>query len=116
MLGSEYIEIDQYKYTPTDFSYAIIPDETVFKSAAGTDLLNIKRLDKHEFTLSWEGIDSDLIDQIEIICERPTVLLTYRRNTYTCRARGIAPDLLRKSYKYRRSDGLWNASIKLTEL
>ena len=43
MLGAEYIKINNVKYTPTAFSYAIQSDENVFKSAAGTELLNIVR-------------------------------------------------------------------------
>lgn len=116
MLGSDYIKINTIYYTPTTFSYALQSDEDVFKSAAGTDLLNIVRLDKHVFTLTWDGIDSSLLDQIEGLCKEPTVTLTYRLHDYTCRARGIAPQLLNKSYKYKRSDGLWNISITLTEL
>lgn len=116
MLGSDYIQINSISYTPSNFSYALHADEDVFKSAAGTDLVNVVRLDKHIFTLSWEGIDSDLLDQIEALCKEPTVTLTYRLHDYTCRARGISPQLLNKSYKYRRSDGLWNMQITLTEL
>ena len=116
MLGPEYISINGTGYTPTDFSYSLEADEKVFKSAAGTELVNIVRLDKHIFNASWEGITSALLDALEALCQLPTVTLIYRGNTYICRVRGIAPQLLRKSYKYRRSDGLWNASFTMTEL
>ena len=116
MLGAEYIKINNVKYTPTSFSYAIQSDENVFKSAAGTELLNIVRLNKHVFTLTWEGIDSTLLDTLEGYCKVPTVTFNYRSTDYTCRARGIAPKMLNKSYKYRRSDGLWDITITLTQL
>lgn len=116
MLGSDYIKINNVEYTPTSFSYSIQSDENVFKSAAGTELLNIVRLDKHVFTLTWDGIDSTLLDTLEGYCKIPTVTFSYRSEDYLCRARGIAPQMLNKSYKYRRSDGLWNITITLTEL
>ena len=116
MLGAEYIKINNVKYTPSTFSYAIQSDEDVFKSAAGTELLNIVRLNKHVFTLTWEGIDSTLLDTLEGYCKVPTVTFNYRSTDYTCRARGIAPQMLNKSYKYRRSDGLWNITITFTQL
>lgn len=116
MLGDNYITINNVAYTPSEFSYKIQADENVFKSAAGTELLNINRLDKHIFTASWEGIDSTLLDALEALCQLPTVTLVYRSHSYTCRVRGIAPELIKKSYKYRRSDGLWNVSFTMTEL
>lgn len=116
MLGSNYIIINTRQYTPTSFNYSLQSDENVFKSAAGTELVNIVRLDKHIFNLSWEGIGSDLLDEIEALCKEPTVTIVFRSEEYTCRARGIAPQLLNKAYKYKRSDGLWNISIELTEL
>ena len=116
MLGADYIKINNVTYTPTSFNYALQADEKIFKSAAGTDLSNIVRLDQHVFTLTWEGIDSTLLDAIEAYCKLPTVTMVYRSVTYVCRARGIAPQMLNKSYKYRRSDGLWNITITLTEI
>lgn len=115
MLGAEYIEIETIKYTPTSFSYALQADEKIFKSAAGTDLSNIVRLDKHIFTLTWEGIDSTLLDTLEGYCKVPSVKLKFRGISYECRARGINPQMLNKAYKYKRSDGLWNITIKFTE-
>lgn len=116
MLGSDYIMINNVNYTPTSFGYSLKSHEQTFTSAAGTELRNIVRLDQHIFNMTWEGIDSTLLDALEALCELPTVTLVYRHQTYTCAARGIAPDMLNKSYKYRRSDGLWNASFTLTEL
>lgn len=116
MLGLDYIEIDGVGFTPSSFSYQIQTQEEINTSAAGTELINIQRLNKHIFTASWNGIDSTLLEALEAICMKPTVILTYKETDYTCRARGINPQLLGKSYKYRRSDGLWNAQITLTQL
>ena len=116
MLGSEYLKINNETYTPSTFSYSLQAQEQVFKSAAGTELVNIVRLDKHVFSVGWEGIDSTLLDALEGLCQLPVVSVEYRSQTYTCRVRGIAPDMLNKSYKYKRSDGLWNASFTMTEL
>lgn len=116
MLGNDYITINGVGVTPSDFSYSLESDEEIFKSAAGTELVNVTRLDKHVFTLSWEGIDATMLDRLISYCKLPTVTVGFRGNTYTCRARGISPELLKKAYKYRHSDGLWNASLTLTEL
>lgn len=116
MLGSGYIKINNNEHTPSTFNYALQPDEKIFKSAAGTELVNIVRLDKHVFTMTWEGVEAELVDEIEGYCTSPTVTLTYRSNDYICRMRGLAPQLLNKAYKFRRSDGLWNISVTATEL
>lgn len=116
MLGNDYIKIDNVAYTPSDFSYELQALEKVNQSEAGTELVSVVRLDKHVFHATWEGITSTLLDAIEALCKKPTVTLLYRNVSYTCRARGIAPQLLKKTYKYRRSDGLWNISIDLTQI
>lgn len=116
MLNEGYLIIDNEQYTPSSFSYQLQPMEDVNQSAAGTDLLNIVRLDKHSFSANWKGITSDLLDILEGLCLKPTVTLVYRGNTYLCRARGANPQLLGKSYKYDRSDGLWDISLTFTEL
>ncbi len=116
MLGSNYITINGTGYTPTAFSYTIEAIETVNQSEGGTDLVTAVRLNKHIFTASWEGIDSTTLDALEAICTAATATLVYRSSTYTVRARGASPELLTKSYKYSRSDGLWNISITFTEI
>lgn len=116
MLGEDYIYISGNEFTPTSFGYELQAIEEVMQSEAGTELVNIQRLDKHVFTASWEGIDSDLLDVIEGLCQLPTVDMWYRNNVYTVRARGAAPSLINKSYKYSRSDGLWNVSVTFTEI
>lgn len=116
MLGRNYFEVDGVGYTPSDFEYEVKALEDVNESEAGTELINIRRLDKRVFRASWEGIDSKLLDALVAICQKPTVTVRYRTGTYICRARGINPKMAKKSYLYKRSDGLWNASITFTQI
>lgn len=116
MLDNGYLTIDGKRFTPSNFDYEIVAEEEVNKSEAGTELVNIIRLDKHVFRALWEGITADMVDELEEMCMRPTVIVTLRGKEYICRARGINPELLKKAYKYRYSDGLWRATVTFTEL
>ncbi len=116
MLGRNYVVIDGTGFTPSDFNYELQPVEEVETSEAGTELIEVKRLDKHVFHASWEGIDSTLLATLEALCKKRTVTVVYREESYTCRARGISPSLASKSWKYRHSDGIWNAAITLTQI
>lgn len=116
MLGLNYIEIDGKAYTPSSFNYQLAPIENVFQSEAGTDIVLSSRLDKHKFYVSWQGVNDSILDEIENMCTKTIVELKYRNKTYTCRAREFTPELMPKTYKYRRSDGLWNISCTLTEI
>ena len=116
MLGRDYIEINGVGYTPSQFSYELQAIEDVSESEAGTELIDVTRLDKHVFHASWEGIDATLLGQLEEICKARTVSLTYKGDTYLCRARGINPQLINRAWKYRHSDGLWNVSVNFTQV
>lgn len=116
MLGENYIQIDGRDFTPSGFDYAILADETINQSEAGTELVTATRLDKHTFNLMWSGITAELLDVIESFCVKESVILIYRDKEYVCRARGAAPKLANKAYKYKRSDGIWEVSITLTEI
>lgn len=116
MLGKDYIEINGTGYTPSQFNYELQPIEDVAESEAGTELIDVTRLDKHIFHASWEGIDGTILEQLEGFCKLRTVSLTYKGQSYTCRARGINPQLINKAWKYRHSDGLWNVSVNFTQI
>lgn len=116
MLGTGYVEIEGVNFTPSEFEYELQPVEEVTESEAGTELVNVTRLDKHVFRATWEGIDAELLDQLERLCKSPTVTLRYRGEEYECRARGISPKLARKAYKYKRSDGIWTVSVTFTQI
>lgn len=116
MLGVGYLIIDGVAYTPSDFEYEIKPIEDVNLSEAGTELINATRLDKHVFQARWDGIDSTLKDQLLALCLKPYVEVKLEGETFICRARGANPKLLKKTYLYRKSNGLWNVSLTLTQI
>ena len=116
MLGEKYFEVNGTGYTPSQFKYELQAVENVTESEAGTELIDVKRLDKHVFQVSWDGIDAELVDKIDEWCRSSTVDVTYRGTIYVCRARGMNANLLNKAWKYRRSDGLWNVSVTLTQI
>lgn len=116
MLGRNYIVADGTPLTPSDFRYELQPVEEVETSEAGTELINVSRLDKHIFHASWEGIDSTLLETLEGICKKGTVTLVYKNESYVCRARGISPSLANQSWRYRHSDGIWSAEVVFTQI
>ena len=72
MLG-KYITIDNVLMpNPTAFSYKYNPDENVFTSEAGTQLSNIRRLDRLSFSASF-NCSSRLRDVLEAKCKQASV-------------------------------------------
>ena len=116
MLGENYLTINGVGYTPSQFSYELSTIEEVTESEAGTELIDVKRLDKHIFHATWEGIDATFLEALESMCMARTVTLGYGGGTYVCRARGINPQLANKAWKYRHSNGIWNVSITFTQI
>lgn len=116
MLGNNYIVIDGVGFTPSGFDYNFNPIEEINQSEAGTELVSVSRLDKTIFNLAWKSVDSVLLDQIEAVCKKPYVTVTYREKEYKCRARGFVPKLTPMAHKYKRSDGIWDVTINLTEI
>lgn len=116
MLGENYLTVNGVGLTPSQFSYEFSPIEEVTESEAGTELIDVKRLDKRVFHASWEGIDATLLGALEDMCTTRTVTLGYDGETYVCRARGINPQLANKAWKYRHSNGIWNVSITFTQI
>ena len=68
MLGAGYIKINNVEYTPSTFKYKSNPVENVLRSEAGTDLVNVVRLRKYTFELTWEGITYELMSELEAYC------------------------------------------------
>ena len=116
MLGTNYLTINGLGYTPSDFSYEIQAVEDINDSEAGTELINVRRLNKYVFYATWEGIDASVLNRLIAYCGLQTVTVEYQNVTYVCRARGINPRLIKKAYKYRASDGLWNVSVTFTQI
>ena len=116
MLGSEYIKINNTKYTPSTFSYKSDAVENSMVSESGHDMVVAVRLKKYVFSLSWEGITYELMSELENYCYEPMVNFKWKGVTYECRAREGSSGLVNYSWKYKRSDGLWNFSMTLKQL
>lgn len=116
MLGSGFITINTKTYTPTTFSYKSRAIENILTSEAGTDLVNVVRLKKYTFELSWEGITYDLMTELEAYCYQNFVTFVWKGTSYSCRAREGSMNMIDRSWKYKNSDGLWNFTMTLTEL
>ena len=116
MLGEDYIKINNIEYTPSTFKYKSDPVENVLRSEAGTDLVNVVRLRKYAFELTWEGITYELMSELEAYCYSRLVTLKWKGTEYSCRAREGNSTMIDHSWRYRGSDGLWNFSMSLIEV
>lgn len=116
MLGENYFEINGKGYTPSSFDYSLTATENINKSEAGTDIVTTIRLNQHTFNATWNGITSDLLEELEGYAIQNVVTVVYRGKTYRCRARNWAPKLATKSYLYKKSDGLWDITLSFTEI
>lgn len=116
MLGSNYIKINTTTYTPSTFKYKSEPVENVLRSEAGTDLVNVVRLKKYSFEMTWEGITYELMTELEAYCYQRMVTLTWESVDYTCRCRNGNSSMIDHSYAYKNSDGLWNFSMTAIQI
>lgn len=116
MLGEGYFIIDGVGYTPSDFDISQGAVENINTSEKGTDIVTVVRLDKKTFNLSWTGLTGSEVDNIEKLCTKFFVEVNYRGRKYICRARNFTSKLLTQTYKYKKADGLWNASMSLIEI
>lgn len=118
MLGGAYLKINNETVAipPKTFDLEYTAIEQVNLSEAGTELVDATRLTKRVISLSWEGIYSDFLDQIAAWAAAAAVSVTYRGETFSCRARGFKSSMAFKSYLHTTSDGVWNASLTLTEI
>lgn len=116
MLGNNYIKINNTAYTPSSFSMAPAPVENTMVAQSGKDLVVAVRLDKMKFKASWRGITYNLMTELESYTKTMMVILEWKGTSYECRAREASADMIDWSWKYQRSDGLWDYSMTLTEL
>lgn len=108
MLG-KYITINSTLMpNPEEFEYTYPPDENVFTSEAGTQLTNVKRLDRLTFSASW-NCSSRLRDQLLVLCKTPSVLVSIDGATAVSGRLRLAggPKLVKDSEYTNRTDGLW---------
>lgn len=102
---------------PPAYKEGFDPKENVGTSEAGTDLVDVTRLNKRVIHLSWEGVYSDFIAKLEGWSNLATVMVQYNGGTaFECRARDFEKELKKKSYLYAGSDGIWDASLTLYEI
>lgn len=102
---------------PPKYKEGYDPKENVGESEAGTDLVDVTRLNKRVIHLSWKGVYSDFIAILEGWSNSATVTVQFNGGTaFTARARDFEKELIEKSYLYTASDGIWNASLTLYEI
>lgn len=113
MLG-RYIKINNTLMpNPTKFSYTYPPDETVYTSEAGTQLTNIRRLDRLTFAASWD-CSSRLRDQLLALCKLASVSVSIDGSEAVSGRLRLAggPELVENSEYTNGTQGLWTVSVK----
>lgn len=111
MLG-KYITINSTLMpNPASFEYTYPPDETVYTSEAGTQLTNIRRLDRLTFKAEWH-CSSRLRDQLLVLCKTPSVSVSIDGATAVSGRLRLAggPQLVEDSEKTNGTQGLWVVS------
>lgn len=112
MLG-RYIKIDNVVMpNPETFSYKYNPDENVYTSEAGTQLSNIKRLDRMSFNASF-NCSSRLRDALIGLCMTPSVSVQIDGGASTSGRLRLAGDiaLVEGSENTNGTQGLWTVPV-----
>lgn len=117
MLGKRYLSING---TPipnpiSGFTPTMTADETIALSEAGTEIGRVRRLDKHDFSGTWQ-LSSFWLKKFEEWCTMNTITLTFQGRDYICRMRNYNPQLANNSEYVDTSDGLWTISPTITEI
>lgn len=112
MLG-RYITINNLEMpNPVKFNYNYPPDETVLTSEAGTQLTNIRRLDRLVFGATW-ACSSRLRDRLIALCQTPSVMVSIDGSEAVSgrlRLNG-GPELVEDSEYTYGTQGLWSVSV-----
>ena len=112
MLG-RYITVNSTAMpNPVRFSYNYPPDETVYTSEAGTQLTNIRRLDRLTFEAEWH-CTSTLRDEIVALCQRPSVSVSIDNGAAVSGRMRLqtGPELVEDSEYTEGTQGLWSVSV-----
>ena len=117
MLGKRYLSING---TPipnpvSGFKIQYDEDETINLSEAGTELGRVRRLNKHDFSGTWQ-LTSFWLKKFEEWCTMNTITLTYQGVDYICRMRNYNPQLANNSEYTETSEGLWTIAPTMTEI
>ena len=117
MLGKRYLKIngEAIPNPVNGFKIQLEEDETINLSEAGTELVRVRRLDKHKFSGTWH-LTSYWLKKFETWCTSNSVQLTYQGETYYCRMRDFAPMMAENSEYTETSEGLWTISPTFTEI
>lgn len=116
MLGKNYLTIGNLPIPnpiSTSISYKNI--ENINTSEAGTDLVNVTRLQKRTFKLTLNS-SSFWLDKYITLCKVKQTVLTFREEEIDVRARLISADLVEDSANAVNTDGLYEVTIELTEI
>ena len=113
MLG-RYIKIDNVVMpNPIAFSYTYDADESVYKSEAGTELSNIRRLDRLSFSATF-NCSSRLKDSLVGLCMTPSVDVQIDNGAVTSGRLRLNGDieLVENSEKTGGTQGLWTVRVQ----
>lgn len=116
MLGKKYLTIGDLPIpNPIKMSISYKNIENVNTSEAGTDLVNVTRLEKRIFKLQLNS-SSFWLDKYTELCKIKQTILTFRDEEIPVRARIISADLVEDSANTDNTDGLYEVNIELTEI
>lgn len=113
MLG-RYIKINDIELpNPTSFSYGYNPSENVYESEAGTQLSNIKRLDRISWSASF-NCTSTLRDTLLTYCKTPSVKVKIDNGDAIDGRLRLAGEvaLVENSEYTEGTQGLWTVPVK----
>lgn len=111
MLG-KYIKINgTLMPNPVEFEYTYPPDENVFTSEAGTQLTNVKRLDRLTFQATWH-CSSTFRDRLIRLCQTASVTVSIDDSEpVSGRLRlSSGPKLVKDSESTPGTQGLWEVA------
>lgn len=112
MLG-KYIKInDSTLPNPVSFTYTYNPSENVYESEAGTQLSNIRRLDRLSFSASF-NCSSRLRDTLVTYCKTPSVSVKIDNGTVVNGRLRLSGDiaLVEGSENNEGTQGLWTVPV-----
>ena len=118
MLGRGFIKVDNEQLpTPTTGPKIRIKNiESVLQSEAGTDLVDVIRLNKRTVSCSFQ-VTSTWKDKLLVIGNRSTVSVQIGTETaFTCRPRIANYDMYQDSHTVAGTDGLWTVSMNFEEV
>lgn len=118
MLGRKYLIVDGLRLpTPTTpIKTRLKNNESVLTSEAGTDIVDIIRLQKQTVSCSFQ-VTSMWKNKLLSIGNESTVSLQIGNETaFICRPRVTSYDLFKDSHTVPGTDGLWTVSMTFEEV